>query len=296
MKNIGVVGVPGAWSTEALADALERRTGFGMVVDLSEAVLDLSSGRVQHRGRSLNDLDGLIIKKVGARYGPEMLDRLEICRHLSDCGVSVFSHPRRIMGVVDRLSCTLSLTRGNIPMPPTTVTGSVEEALGAVQHYGRAVLKPLYSSKARGMVLVTPGPDARETVSAFAKDNPVIYVQKYLDLGGEDMGIVFLGGQYLTTYARCAGDNAWNTTIRAGGRYKAFDPPDAVIDIARRAQDLFGLDFTCVDVALTDNGPVVFEVSAFGGFKGILKARGMDAADRYAGYVLEQISRRHPGV
>jgi ribosomal protein S6--L-glutamate ligase len=47
--------------------------------------------------------------------------------------------------------------------------------------------------------------------------------------------------------------------------------------------------FTCVDVVETANGPLVYEVSAFGGFRGLLEANGIDMAERYAQYVLERI-------
>ena len=62
-----------------------------------------------------------------------------------------------------------------------------------------------------------------------------------------------------------------------------------MIALAQKAQALFGLDFTCVDVALTKAGPMVFEVSAFGGFRGIHTARGIDVADLYVAHVLKCI-------
>ena len=93
----------------------------------------------------------------------------------------------------------------------------------------------------------------------------------------------------MTTYARVKGEGAWNTTTRSGGHYEAFDPPPALIDLAYKAQAPFDLDFTCVDVAETPDGPIVFEVSAFGGFRGIETASGIDAARRYVQYVLERI-------
>ena len=46
------------------------------------------------------------------------------------------------------------------------------------------------------------------------------------------------------------------------------------------------MDFTTVDVALTADGPVVFEVSAFGGFRGASEGAGIDAAALYAEYAL----------
>ena len=39
--KIGVIGIPGKWSTEALADAIEARTGFRRVIDMGAVALDL---------------------------------------------------------------------------------------------------------------------------------------------------------------------------------------------------------------------------------------------------------------
>jgi len=44
-----------------------------------------------------------------------------------------------------------------------------------------------------------------------------------------------------------------------------------------------------VDIALTDEGPVVFEVSAFGGFKGALDGCNLDAAQAYTNFVLDKL-------
>ena len=42
-------------------------------------------------------------------------------------------------------------------------------------------------------------------------------------------------------------------------------------------------------MAETEDGPVVFEVSAFGGFRGAKEGLGIDIADRYVDYVLKQL-------
>jgi tetrahydromethanopterin:alpha-L-glutamate ligase len=39
--RIGVIGIPGKWSTETLADAVEKQTGFRLVVDMADISLDL---------------------------------------------------------------------------------------------------------------------------------------------------------------------------------------------------------------------------------------------------------------
>jgi ribosomal protein S6--L-glutamate ligase len=297
--RIAVVGISGGWSSEALADAAAAATGARCLVDLSRARLDLASGRLlcpDHAGVEVDlcGQDALFIKKVSAAYAPQMIDRLEMLRVAEARGVRCFSEPGRILRLVDRLACSVTLAEAGAPLPPTTATEDLDAALDAVRSYGRAVLKPLFSSKARGMVLLDAerlGPQAlRAELERFRAANPVLYVQQALDLRGQDLGVCFLGGEYLGTYARRKepGDG-WSTSTASGGRYAPFDPPAEVVELARRSQEPFGLAFTCVDVALTDQGPYVFEVSAFGGFRGLLSARGIDVAQRFTAHCLGEL-------
>lgn len=288
--QIGVIGTIGGWSSEALADRLAERTGFRLLIDMSEVTARLDEGRVLFRDHDLCALDGLIIKKIGEQYNAHLLDRLEILRYVQERGVPVFSKPLSILRLLDRLSCTVTLASAGIPMPATEVTESLAHAVAAVQRFGRAIVKGLYSTKARGMlVLSQDDPELEAKLLAFrAAENPVMYIQRMLQLPGRDLGVMFLGGQYLGAYARVKASDAWNTTIHSGGHYAASDPSPEIIELSRRAQALFDLDFTGVDVVETEQGPMVFEVSAFGGFSGLRDGGKLDAAARYADYVVER--------
>lgn len=290
--KIGVVGIPGKWSTEVLADAIEARTGFRAVIDLHRVSLDLTSGRLDHQGQDLGELDALIVKKISAEYSPVSLDRLELLRAAEARGVRVFSGAERMLRLINRLSCTVTLRQAGIPMPETRVTEDLDSACQAVQAFGEAVFKPLFSTKARGMCVISAdqSPEAlRAEVAAFQRDNPMMYLQRKIPLPGRDLGMVFAGGRYLGTYARVSQNDTWNTTIHSGGRYEACTPSAELIELATRAQAPFGLDFTTVDVAETPDGPVVFEVSAFGGFRGALEGAGIDAAGAYLDHVLSEL-------
>lgn len=291
--KIGVIGIAGKWSTEALADAVEARTGHRLVIEMGDVNLDLERQRLLFHEQDLCQLDALIVKKISASYDPNTLDRLELLRVAEQAGVRVFSGAVNILRLIDRLSCTVTLRNAGIPMPATRVTEDVGAAVAAVEDFGSAVFKPLYSTKARGMCVIDAGRDRSEIeheVLAFQAENPMMYIQQKVELPGRDLGMVFLGGEYLGSYARVSQDDAWNTTIHSGGRYAAYTPPDAVIELAQRAQALFDLDFTTVDVAETNAGPIVFEVSAFGGFRGALEGIGIDAAGLYAEHVLRQLN------
>jgi tetrahydromethanopterin:alpha-L-glutamate ligase len=294
--RIGVVGVPGGWSTERLADALAARTGFRLVVDLGRVRVDLHAGSAFLDDLDLCQLDGLVVKKIGSEYSPHMLDRIELLRVIERAGVRIYSKPDRLLRVVDRLTCTVTLREAGTPMPATTVTEDVDEATSAIVGYGGAVLKPLYSTKARGMQLVT-GSDRQEVESAVRTfreaGNPMMYIQKKVTIPGRDLGLAFVGGRFLTAYARVAHGSSWNTTTRDGGRYAKHEPSADLIALAQRAQAPFGLDFTTVDVVETDQGPLVFEVSAFGGFRGVLEGTGLDAAAVLAEHVIGRTRDDH---
>ncbi|NVK60974.1 MAG: GAK system ATP-grasp enzyme [Rhodobacteraceae bacterium] len=290
-EKIGVIGTPGKWSTEALADALEARTGYRQVIDMARVTLDLGTRALVCDGMDLCTLDGLVVKKIAETYSPDALDRLEMLRVAEAMGVKIFSPATAILRLMDRLACTVTLANAEVPMPPTTITEDVTAARAALDRYGSAVFKPLFSTKARGMVLLdADAPDAEPQIAAFKAANPVMYLQKKADLSGHDLGMVFLGGAYLCTYARVNQTGSWNTTIHSGGKYAPFEPDAALIELGRRAQAPFGLTFTTVDIALTPDGPIVFEVSAFGGYRGALEGCGIDAAALVAEHVHQAVT------
>lgn len=291
--KIGVIGIPGKWSTETLADAVEKKTGFRLVMDMQEVSLDLENGKLLFRGQDLCKLDALIVKKISASYSPNTLDRLELLRVAEQAGVRVFSPAVNILRLIDRLSCTVTMHSAGIPMPPTRITEDLDAARAAVRDFGSAVFKPLYSTKARGMCVIDNNLDEDaidDGIRAFQKNNPMMYIQKKLDLPGRDLGMIFLAGDYLGTYARVSRGESWNTTIHGGGRYEAHEPDQSVIDLAARAQAPFNMDFTTVDVAETADGPIVFEVSAFGGFRGAQEGIGLNVADLYVDHVIREVS------
>lgn len=293
MKRIGVVGIPKGWSTERLLASLQRKTGYSLLIDMGNVRLDLDSRKAWYKGQDLTELDAIIVKKIAPSYSPDALDRMEMVRFLHRLGMPVFSNPDSMFSLIDRLSCTTRLRLGNMPMPPTIITEDVEEAVAAVDTFGKAVFKPLYSSKAKGMTVIESGPDAVDEVHDFkSAGNKVMYIQKMVSYaaGRLDLGVSFLGGQYLATYARKGSGDSWDTTTRSGGKYVPYEPSKEIIDLAYKAQGLFPeMAFTCVDVVETDHGAEIYEVSAFGGFRGLLESANMEAADLYVDYVLEKL-------
>ena len=289
MEKIAVIGIPGKWSSERIADAIEVKTGFRMIIDMHDVALDTDAKTVRYKDLDLMSLDGLVIKKIVPQYSHYLLDRLEILMFLENMGLPIFSSPYSIFRAVNRLSCTLTLSRKGLPVPETVITENVDEAMTALKRFGSAVFKPLFTSKARGMMVLEWNESARDRIEEYKARHPILYIQKLEEIAGQDYGVAFLGGKYLATYARVGKEGSWNTTTHYGGRYQPYDPPPEWIDLATKAQAAFNLDFTCVDMAMTANGPVIFEVSAFGGYRGLLEANNIDAASLFADHIVGKL-------
>src|SRR5262249_7505596 len=144
---IAVVGQPGAWSTERLANALRAAGAEAVVVDLAGCALRLPEPGVWHQGRRL-DVEAAVVEEIGdtagrwaVRAGPPIL------RHWEASGVPVWSAPDRLEVAVDRYRMTVELVRAGLPVPETVITEDVGEAVATAERFGTAVLKPLFTSK-----------------------------------------------------------------------------------------------------------------------------------------------------
>jgi tetrahydromethanopterin:alpha-L-glutamate ligase len=290
--KIAVIGTRGAWSTEGLAAALRFAGCAVPVIDLSLCSLRLPDPRLHHRGLPVEGLEGVVVKKIGDTTGGWMVrERINLLRQLETAGVTVLSEPDRLEVAVDRYRMTLELTRAGLPVPDTVVTEDIDDAMATVERFGSAILKPLFTSKGRGMERLDPIRDVRTVLARHrAAGLGPFYLQRAIKHPGRDLGVAVLDGQCLGAYWRVAGPDQWMTTIRAGGRYERAVPPTPALEIALTAARHFGLVFTGVDLMETpDGGFVVLEVSAFGGFRGLSVACGIDAAPLLADVIMRRV-------
>lgn len=288
--KIAVLGIPGAWSSERLADAVSDKTGYRKLLSPDELVADFENDALRCGDVDLCELDAILVKKIASSYSPHALDRVALLTMLEKRGVRICSPTASMRALINRLEGSIALHQAGAPLPPTLVTESVQAGLEMIRRHGAVICKPFYTSKARGMELIKDTPEAQNELRAFQESgNPMMYIQALVNAPGRDLGVSFLGGEYLGTYARVRGDGdtGWRTTTNSGGHYEGHELAPEIIEIARKAQAPFGLDFTCVDVVETADGPRIYEVSAFGGFRGLLEGCNIDAAAAYVDYVVK---------
>lgn len=286
--RIWVAGVPGGWSGQKMVAALANLKVDTKLIALSDCSHDLLSGNVRCQDDELSTLDGLVVRKLGDPIDPLTPSRLNLLRALENRGVKVFSAAAAIADANDRYRMSLSLVEAGIIIPETIVTESLDEAMSLVERWGRVVVKPLLTSKGRGMQLLSRDGAYSLALKHWShRDTSPFYVQRYV-AATRDIGVALLGSQIIGAYQRVAATGSWQTTIREGGHYEPYAPDSKVSALAQRAAEPFGLDYTVVDLVQSNGEWLTYEVSAFGGFSG-LWACGIDAAARLANYVVAHI-------
>ncbi len=283
--RIWVAGVPGGWSGEKMLTALSTLKIETRLVSLSDCSLDVTTTTVRTGTENLGQLDGLVVRKLGDPIDLLTPYRVNLLRALESHGVRVFSPSRAIEEANDRYRMTLRLATAGIPIPETVITESIDEAAELVERWGSAVIKPLFTSKGRGMVLLSGERAFRLGLKHWdMREHVPFYVQRYVR-ASYDIGVALLRNQVIGAFRRVAGGESWQTTIRTGGRYEPFLPDSRISQLAIAAAEQFGLDYTVVDMVQHKDDWLVYEVSAFGGFSG-LWAGGIDVASKYANYVV----------
>jgi tetrahydromethanopterin:alpha-L-glutamate ligase len=291
--RVAVAGIPGAWSTERMEQALRGADVETFMFRLADCTFSLAEGTVLLGDRDLGMLDGVVAKKLGRSEEAAAPSRVQLLQQLEYRGVRVFSPADGIREVNDRYQMTQRLAQAGLPLPRTVVTEGVEAATDVVEDWGRVVVKPLYTSKARGMLLLAREDAYRLKLRQWQREwRTPFYLQEYVPHPGRDIGVAVLGGEVLGAYYRVAHPGAWLTTTSAKGHYEPCPLNQEMERLAGAAADLFGLDFTIVDLVEARGGYLIYEVSAFGGFAGLWETHGIDAAKLYAEHVVRTLDAR----
>lgn len=286
--KIWVSGIPGGWSSEKMVTALKRNRVDCRLFSLSDCTFDFNSGAVTCQGYDLAQLDAIVVRKMGDPADPLTPFRVNLLHHLAAKGVRIFSPPKFIEDVNDRYRMTRLLCRSGIAMPETIVTESLETAYETVDRWGKTVLKPVFTSKGRNMLLLDrEGPYRLHLKHWHDTGLSPFYLQRYIPTT-YDIGVAVMGKQILGSFRRIASAESWQTTIRTGGHYESFNPDSKIVEIVDKITGFMEFDYTVIDFVPDGDDYLVYEVSAFGGFSGLWKC-GIDAPSIFAKYVLTGI-------
>ncbi len=114
---------------------------------------------------------------------------------------------------------------------------------------GRLVYKPTDGWGGVGLVRIE-NESALDMLMPFLNQTDIryFYVEKFIDYDNTDYRIDIVDGNFVSCYGRKAAKDSWKTNITSGGSIFLREPDDKIIEIAKKAAKLTGLDIAGVDL------------------------------------------------
>ncbi len=228
---------------------------------------------------TLNDMDLLLLRTMPAGSLEQIILRMDIVGRLVEAGVQVINSPRAVEMAVDKYLALARMAQAGLPVPRTIACQRFDDAMTAYESLrGDVVAKPLFGSEGFGIMRLTDADLAARTFAQLERLDAVIYLQQYIDHGGQDYRLFVLGGEVLTAMRR-RHDRDWRTNISRGATGHAHEPTPEQVELAIRAAAACDAFVAGVDVMVDRQGRHwVIEVNAVPGWRELARVTGMDVA------------------
>ena len=276
------------YSTRRLMEAALTRGHDVRILDHVRCFMDITSEKpsVHHREEEFDhDHFDAVIPRIGASvsfYGCAVVRQFEMM------GVYCVNESVAITRARDKLRSLQLLSRKGIGIPATSFANSPDDVGGLIREVGGAplVIKLLEGTQGIGVVLAETRKAAESVIQAFMGMNTNILVQEFIkEAGGSDIRCFVVGNKVIAAMKRQAPEGEFRSNLHRGGTASVIKLTPKERATAIRAAKVMGLNVAGVDLLRSQRGPLVMEVNASPGIRGIEEATGIDVA----GLILEFI-------
>jgi tetrahydromethanopterin:alpha-L-glutamate ligase len=236
--------------------------------------------RIEAGGIDLSRADAMLVRMMPPGTLEQVVFRMDALHRLEALGVPVVNAPRAVEAAVDKYLGLARIEAAGLSVPATWVGESAAEALDAFEALGGdVVIKPLFGSEGRGMVRASDPETAGRVLRALERIGAVLYVQRFVPNPGYDLRAFVLAGRVVAAIRRFPALSGWRANLAQGGRAEAIELDAEEERLAIDAAVAVGARVAGVDLLPTDAGrPVVLEVNAVPGWRGLAAATGFDIA------------------
>ena len=281
-------------STRRIVEEAEKMGHYVELIDHTKCSVKLGSGRPQiYLGDEnvTNEFD-VIIPRIGAkvtRHGAAIVKQFEMN--------NVFSTARSL-GITrarNKVRTLQIMARKGIPIPETVFSINPDNIEVQIQLLGGppVIIKLQEGTHGLGVILAESKKSAKSIIDTFYKMDTSILLQKYIEeANGEDIRIIVVGNKVVASMKRKSELGEFRSNVHRGGNTEAIEPTSKERYIALNAAKYLGLGVAGVDLIRSKKGPLLIEVNASPGLKGIEGATGINVAKHIIQFVERNGHRR----
>ncbi len=293
--NIGLLSVSlNVYSTKRIAEEAKKLGHYIELIDHTKCSVKLGSANPQIylRDESITDDFDAIIPRIGTnvtRHGAAIVKQFEMN--------GVFSTARSL-GITrerNKVRTLQIMARKGIPIPETLFSINPDNIEEQIKILGGTpvIIKLQEGTQGMGVILAETKKSAKSILDTFYKMDTSILMQEFIEeANGEDIRIIVIGNKVVASMKRTSALEEFRSNVHRGADTMAIIPTPKEQDIAINAVKYLGLGVAGVDLLRSKRGPLLIEVNASPGLKGIESATGVNVAREIIKYVERNGRRR----
>jgi ribosomal protein S6--L-glutamate ligase len=243
------------------------------------------------RGTSLDDLGAAMVRTLSYGTLDKITYRVSLLEHMEMSGILVVNPAYSFRRARDKYATLFYLEKQGIPVPRTYVTEGLRQALDGVRNLGDVVIKPLVGARGEGAIRTDDFDVAYRALKAAYSAGQVLYVQQYIQKPDRDIRAFVIGDKVVSAMYRIAPPGQWKTNVAQEGKPSKCQLSKEMEEIAVKASNALGLDYSGVDIMESQSGPVISEVNAAPTWHGLQTVTSFEIADRIVQHVINKVKR-----
>lgn len=219
---------------------------------------------------------------------------IHLAKQISNLGVPVFNSPETIAICDNKISMHQKLAEAKLPQPTTLFAPMLfqqarEPNQAFLNHVAKTlgyplVVKEAYGSFGEQVYLINNRVELNHHAKALI-NKPHLFQEYIASSHGKDLRIHIVGDRAVASTKRVS-KNDFRANVTNGGEMFAHHPNQEFIDLAIKASQTVGANFSGVDLLYGPNGePIICEVNSNAHIKNIYQATSIDVSD----YIFEEI-------
>ncbi|MCX2718619.1 RimK family alpha-L-glutamate ligase [Lentiprolixibacter aurantiacus] len=293
--DIGLLSQSAAvYSTQRIAEEAEKLGHYIEVIDHTKCSVKLGSGkpRIYLGDEDITDEFHAIIPRIGAkvtRHGASVVKQFELN------GIFTTARALGIIRARNKVRTLQIMSKKQIPIPETLFSINPDNIEEQIKILGGTpvVVKLQEGTHGLGVILAETKKSAKSIIDTFYKMDTSILIQKFIsEANGEDIRIFVIGDEVVASMKRSSPVEEFRSNVHRGAESEIVQITEKERQIALNAAKYLGLGVAGIDLIRSRKGPLLLEVNASPGLRGIETTTGINVARGIVRYVEKQSRKK----
>ncbi len=274
-------------STKRIAEEAKNRGHYVELIDHTRCSVKLGDGtpKIFFGEEDVTNEFDAIIPRIGTkvtRHGVAIVKQFEMN------GVFSTARSLAITRARNKVRTLQIMARKGIPVPETLFSINPDNIEDQIRLLGGppVIIKIQEGTQGIGVILAESKKSAKSIIDTFYKMDTSILLQRYIEEAkGEDIRIIVVGNKVVASMRRTSEIDEFRSNVHRGGQTEAVELTQREKYIALNATRHLGLGVAGVDLMRSKDGPLLLEVNASPGLKGIEAATEVNVAKHIIQFV-----------